>query len=122
MNHEAAIGDLFAQPAANDLAREGMARAVDHADRVEGGWSVRAYQLFEQFAVSHWEFMTEDVRNWAHKLGLPAAPSGRAWGAVALRACRDRIIVSNGYRKTTNPLAHGTPATLWRSQIYREAA
>lgn len=107
---------------AADLAAEGMTRALDHADRTQEGWSARAYQLLEQYAVSHFEFMTEDARNWAHRFGLPQAPSARAWGAVALRACRDRIIVKAGYRKTANPLAHATPATLWRSQIYREAA
>lgn len=114
--------DLVDLMTAAELAGEGMDRAVDHADRVTPGWSDRAYQLLEQYAVSHWQFMTEDVRNWAHKLGLPEAPSGRAWGAVALRGCREGIISREGYRKTVNPLAHGTPATLWRSQIYREAA
>jgi hypothetical protein len=115
-------GDLVDMMTAADLAVEGMTRALVHADAVTECWSDQAYRLLEQYAVSHYEFMTEDVRNWAHRLGLPKAPSARAWGAVALRACRQSIIVSAGYRKTQNPLAHSTPATLWRSQIYREAA
>jgi hypothetical protein len=114
--------DLMAQPTAQQLADAGMSAAVDHADRVSPRWSDRAFDILAQYALIHLEFMTEDVRNWAERLGFPPAPSARAWGAVALRAARERLIERHGYRKTCNPLAHGTPATLWRSQIYREAA
>lgn len=115
--------DLFlVPPTADDLAQDGMDRAVGHANRTSPEWSQRAFEILTSYASIHFEFMTEDVRNWAEKLGLPQAPSARAWGAVAIRASRENVIRKEGYRKTQNPLAHGTPATLWHSQIYRRAA
>ena len=78
--------------------------------------------MLTRYAAINSEFMTEDVRNGARKRGFPEAPSARAGGAVTIRASRDRIIEKSGYRKTRNPLAHATPATLWRSLICREAA
>lgn len=116
------MADLFDFMTAQALAEEGAQKAADHANAIEPGWSDRAYALLQSYAASHLEFMLEDVRNWAHRIGFPQAPSARAWGAVALRGARERLILRAGYRKTQNPLAHGTPATLWRSLIYREAA
>jgi hypothetical protein len=118
------MADLFdfAQPTAEELAQDGMQRAIEHADAVEGGWSEMAYAMLEQYAFSHFEFMMEEVRRWAQDNGLSAPPTARAWGAVALRASRDRLIVKAGHRNTINPLAHGALATVWHSQIYREAA
>lgn len=115
-------GDLIDLMTADVLADQGINRAVDHADRRSPNWSARAFDILTQYASINFEFMTEDVRHWAHKLGLPEAPSARAWGAIALRACRENIIRKQGYRKTQNPLAHGTPATLWRSLICRDVA
>jgi hypothetical protein len=114
--------DLFA-PTAQQLADEGMQRAADHADRVEEGWSDRAYGLLEDFARAHCEFMTEDVRQWAHeKQALPKPPDPRAWGAVTARGINSKLIVRVGYRKTRIPPAHSTPRPVWRSTIYAEAA
>lgn len=113
---------MGARTNAQELAEDGIARAVEHADSIDAGWSEMAYAKLEQYAFSHFEFMTEDVRKWAHSLGLEQAPSARAWGAVALRGAREGLIVKVGYRKTQNPLAHSTPATVWQSLVYREAA
>jgi hypothetical protein len=112
----------FMQPSAADLATIGMQRAVDHADQVEGGWSELAYAMLEQYAFSHCEFMTEDVRVWAHENGLAVPPDKRAWGAVTLRAVREKLVVCDRYRKTRIPPAHATPRPVWRSQIWQEAA
>jgi hypothetical protein len=117
------MSDLFDfSPSAPELAAEGMQRAVDHADDVEPGWSDLAYAMLEQYAFDHFELMTEEVRAWAQDKGLAEPPTARAWGAVALRAARNRIIVKVGHRQTRNPLAHSALATVWRSEIYREAA
>lgn len=117
------MADLFAtESKAQDLAREGMAAAMAHADRVNLHWSARASELLRAFAQMHPEFMAEDARLWAEEQGLPPAPSARAWGAIAVRARRENLIVAAGYRRTQNRTAHGTPATLWQSLIYRKAA
>lgn len=118
------MADLFdfAQPTAAELATDGMQRAVDHADEVEQGWSDMAYAMLEQYAFCHFELMIEEARAWAEENGLSAPPTARAWGSIALRASREELLVKTGYRKTKNPLAHSALATVWRSQIYREAA
>ena len=124
------MGDLFSFMAAappprrtaQQLAEDGARRAVDHADHEEEGWSERAFQLLRNYAVSHYTFMTEDVREWAHRIGLPKPPDPRAWGAVTLRAAKAGLIVVECYRKTRIPPAHATPRPVWRSLVYREAA
>lgn len=110
------------KPTAQDLANDGMARAVEHADAVEGDWSERAYQMLLDYALNHFEFMTENVRVWAHERGLPTPPDGRAWGAITVRAVRDKIIIRDRYQFTRIPPAHSTPRPVWRSQLYAEAA
>lgn len=110
------------KPTAQDLAIDGMTRAIEHADAVEEGWGDRAYAMLVDFALGRFEFMTEDVRVWAHAQGLPVPPDGRAWGAVTVRAVRDKIIVRDRYQKTRIPPAHSTPRPVWRSQLYAEAA
>jgi hypothetical protein len=120
------MNDLFSYSAASGPAAEGaaqgMTRAAEHADRIEPGWSDRAYDMLEGYALCHFEFMTEDVRVWATEEGLPPPPDGRAWGAVTLRAVRNKVIVCDRYRPTRIPPAHSTPRPVWRSQLYQEAA
>jgi hypothetical protein len=114
--------DLFSRmdaPTTQELAVDGMNRAVDHADRVEPGWSDQAYEMMEGYALSHFEFMTEEVRVWAYGEGLPQPPDGRAWGAVTSRAVKAGMIALNRYRKTRIPPAHATPRAVWRSILYQ---
>lgn len=109
-------------PTASELAELGADRAAAHADDVEPRWTDRAFELLAEYASTHAQFMVEDARQWAHKTGFPEPPNARAWGAVVQRACREKLIVRAGYRKTSNPSAHATPASLWQSTIYSEAA
>ncbi|WP_066807163.1 hypothetical protein [Sphingomonas asaccharolytica] len=118
--------DLFSYSAASGPAAEaagiGIKQAVDHADRVDPGWSDRAFEMLEGYALTHFEFMTEEVRVWATEAGLPPPPDGRAWGAVTLRAAKAKLIVVSRYQNTRVPPAHAAPRAVWRSQIYQEAA
>jgi len=115
--------DLFDyNPSAADLAKDGMARAAEHADAVNPGWQSAAFEMLEGYALTHWEFMTEDVRVWAHGEGLPLPPDGRAWGAVVTRAIRSKLIECARYQKTRIPPAHATPRAVWRSQIFSQLA
>lgn len=59
-------------------------------------------------------FMGENVRNYAETLGIPTPDDKRAWGKIIRRAVKNGLIIKAGYGATANPLAHGTPATLWR--------
>lgn len=115
--------DLFDFANTRDLARDGMARAVEHADRVEPSWSDRASDILHRYALTNPEFMAEDVRVYAHKIEqLPSPPDPRAWGAVVNTAVRQGLIARDRYELTKIPPAHATPRPVWRSLIYRRAA
>jgi hypothetical protein len=73
-------GDLFGNPTTQDLARDGMARAVDHADRVCENWSDEAGQLLRIYAQINLEFMSEDLRVWAHRKGNYILDSRNTFG------------------------------------------
>ena len=100
------------------LAKVGMQRgikkAIDHAEEVEPNWSEQAYEFLTQYVSENrcGNFMAEDVR--IASIGIvPEPPSNRAWGGIIRRAANSDLIMNNGYAKTSNPKAHGTPAAVW---------
>lgn len=99
-----------------ETARDlGMLQAEEHADRVIPDWSLKAFWALKSYLfVSNGKpFLGEDVRFYAEERGLPLPPSKRAWGAVIVKAAREKLIRSVGFGLTKNPTAHRTPATLW---------
>ena len=101
---------------ASFAAADGMARAADHADRETPSWSDRALGCLVMWARSNpgslW--LIEDVRAYAEEAeGLPPAPDGRAWGAVAVRARRLGVIVPAGYASARS--SNNSPKVLWRA-------
>lgn len=99
------------------LKEKGMKRALANADRVESGWSERAYQLLLQFLSglsTDRKFMTEQFRKYAYEKGLPAPPSLRAFGSVILRASNECKIVRVGFGTVENAKAHRCFASVWR--------
>lgn len=107
----------MAEKTAMELAMEGARRALDHANAVEQNWGDLAFQFFKLYAQAHTLFQTEDVRVWSYKNGLPHAPDGRAWGAIALEAKRAKIIVCDSYANTKVKPAHAAPRAVWKSLI-----
>lgn len=107
-------------PTTQELALEGAQRAADHAEAVTPGWNEQAYSMLLSFAADHFEFMTEDVRVWAHGEGLPQPPDARAWGSVVLRAVRAKAVFRDHYRKTRIPPAHACDRPVWRSPLYQQ--
>lgn len=100
--------------AAENSKNAGMLLAEEHANRKISGWSNAATSYLKGFLSIHSEpFLAEEVREYAKVNGLEDAPSQRAWGGVMTRAARAGIIKNIGFRLTTNPVAHRTPATLW---------
>ena len=90
----------FSKPqVTQQLALLGAETAADHADRVHGDWTLVAWDFFVRFAKGRDEpFMTEDVRILAEKeKAVPSAPDSRAWGVIALRAAKGRLIKRVGY-------------------------
>lgn len=93
---------------------DGIYRAIRHADIEHERWSNNAYAYLKLFIqLKSFPFLAEDLRFHAEKNGFPIPPSKRAWGAVVLKAKRDGLIKACGYKQTTNPKAHCTPACLW---------
>jgi len=91
---------------------KGINQAVNHADTEIPVWSDQAYDYLKEFDKDNDNFMTEQVR-MASVGTVPEPPSNRAWGGVMLRGKRAGIIFNNGFRATSNPKAHCTPATVW---------
>ena len=101
------------------LRDQGIELSKDAANAQNPLWSIRAYDsLIVYLAIHNEVFMTEDFRQWAETSGnLPTPPSGRAYGAIMTKAFRQRLINHQGYGNTSNPLAHKTPASIWKGNI-----
>lgn len=101
--------------AAENAKQLGMIAAEENANKKITGWSNSAMSYLEGYLSIRGSepFLAEDVREYAKMHGMEDAPSQRAWGGVMARAARLGIIKSKGFRLTTNPSAHRTPATLW---------
>lgn len=91
----------------------GMQRAADHAERVTDGWQDAALAHLRSFAATHDRFLIEDVVV-ASKGIVPTAPDSRAWGAVVLRAARERIIEKCGYAPARTSNCSIKP--IWRAR------
>ena len=101
------------------LRDEGMDRAVDHAERCNPYWSVFAMDYLKGYLadIGTKPFMGEDFRKWSEEQGLQKPPTGRAYGAIMVKAAKKGLIRAIGYSQTTNPKAHRTPANLWKSNL-----
>lgn len=98
-----------------DLAQQGMSAALANANKNVSDWGERAANLFGCYVELHGDkpFMTEDVRDWSEKQGLPPPPDRRAWGAIAVAAKKAGRIRSLGYAPQKSLNAHRAPKTLW---------
>jgi hypothetical protein len=95
---------------------QGMETAIAHADAQIEGWADGAYLLLEKFIhMSKDDFMTEDVRHFAHVIyNYPLPPDGRAWGGVVHRAVRQNLIYRVGYAPMKSKNCHANPKSVWR--------
>lgn len=99
------------------LKEKGMKAALANADRVETGWSERAYQLLIQFLSGMSKdrrFMIEQFRLYAFEHELPSPPSLRAFGSITRRAAVEGKIIRVGFGQVTNPKAHMANSSVWR--------
>lgn len=116
-------GNSIVPPTAEQLALAGMATAIAHAERViDPLWADQAYFLFAAHARGNAEFTTEDVREYAGKLGFADAPDRRAWGGIVRVAMARGLIEPSGrWIKANDRLVHGREVKVWRSLAYRAA-
>lgn len=99
----------------SELRDGGIAVAIENANLKHDNWAEEAYLALMTYIKIHKQpFMCEEVRDFAHiELGLPQPPHARAWGALIVRAQKEKLIIHAGYGHTTNPKAHRTPASMW---------
>jgi len=102
------------------LALQGAERAADHADRTCADWTELAQAAFRKYAREHALFTTEDVS--AVSADVPPPPDKRAWGSVAMSACRAGVCEKAGMGVSKLPHAHHRPITIWLSKIYQGKA
>lgn len=114
MNQSTMFGDK------GEVLRDaGMQQAIDNAEQETPNWSDLALDMVRAFirAYPDLEFMTEDVREWAHNhKGLPETSSKRAWGSVIIRAAKLDLIVKVRIGQVKNPTAHCANANVWRKK------
>lgn len=104
------------------LAREGAARAAEKADRMSPDWSELALKAVRDYALTHDEFTTEDVRLAAESV-VPPAPDARAWGHIVPLAAKWGICsMTDRVARSKLPASHKRPLFVWKSNIYRVAA
>lgn len=85
------------QPDLFEVRRDtGIARAVDHADRVVNSWSEDCYRMLVAYAPGR-EFIAEQFTEFALGAGLPAPPTKRAFGGPIRRAALAGVIRRVGY-------------------------
>lgn len=103
-------------PAAREERDKGIKHAVDHANAVNKDWFENAYTMFKEWlagwAPGH-EFMIEDFRFSAEIRGLVSPPSARSYGAIAVRAKKENLIISYETAKTRGKSAHRANANKW---------
>jgi len=119
------IEDLFS-PENMERARqqrdEGIARALNGAERRAPGWADSAVEYVRAVAESNATFTSEQVRAVAERDGFETPKDKRAWGGVIRRAQGEGIMVGAGWTIASDPKVHCSPVTLWRSLIYRGAS
>jgi hypothetical protein len=100
-------------PSGEQLRDQGIAQALEHADRDTPRWSSIAYEFLCKFAQTHeGEFMAEYVRAASRGI-IPPPPDERAWGGVFTKAYRAGVIRSVRYERCVSPELHRVPKIVW---------
>lgn len=96
----------------------GMQTAVNHADAISPGWSVRAYSLLQRYLKDyHGEFMAEDFRSFCAQVDFDLPPHARAFGGVINRAAKAGLIRKVRIDQVKNTKAHCANAAVWVKNI-----
>ena len=95
------------------LKNKGILKTLNTANKIDPYWKEQAYKFLIEYCKNHRSFMIEDVRISFEKNNITPA-SKRIWGALAVRAHKEGKIEHLEYNTVKNPLAHKTPATVWK--------
>lgn len=99
---------------AETLRDNGINQAIENAENKCSDWQKTALEYLNKYPLQR--FMTEQLREWSHKNGLPKPPNPRAWGGVIKKAQSLGMVRHLGYLNTSNPKAHRTPASYWEKK------
>lgn len=113
IGHAAMAADICAIARAE--RNEGMAQALQHAERVQPAWGEIAYDALVDYATENSRFTSYDFRMAYHAAKRPPPPTDKAFGAVFQRAVRAGVIVKDGYDQ--HPERHASPTPVWRSKV-----
>lgn len=105
---------------ASTLAEAGRQAAIKTAEGFCRDWGDKALEYIKAFPFV--EFMTEELRCWAHGAGLPRPVDSRAWGGVMKRAAKAGVITRLRYDETRGKSAHGTVCTVWTKDVSKVRA
>ncbi len=96
---------------------KGMRESVEHADAEIPQWSDLAVGWVKIYARANpgKAFSTLECRKFAYSRGFMEPPDGRAWGAVMVRAVRERVIESAGAAITGDAKSHARIMSVWRA-------
>jgi hypothetical protein len=99
-----------------DLFRDfGASLAAAAQEKDMPGWAEKAFGVIVELSSRYPEIHTDDVSP-----RVPEPAHFNAWGAVWLRAIRERVIERTGrYRKSTDPKKHSHVYPVYRSLIVR---
>ena len=104
----------------NNTEHEGLsighAMAEVAADNAGAEWKAAAFYAFKRHAMKHLHFTTEEVR--AANPDIPPPPDDRAWGSIALKAKREKIVIGSGWVRANSRTVHGMVVTKWYSTVY----
>lgn len=97
------------------MRERGMDRALTTAEAQYDAWATKAYAFLGAYARTHASFAGWELVRAANDSGQVPVVSGKAWGAVFVRAARAGLLEKAGF--APDPNRHNNPAPRWRSRI-----
>lgn len=95
-------------------------QVLDRAEQINDGWGRVAYLYLVGYSRRHHRFIAQDVVRAFKDDGMTPPHSDKAFGKIFQLAAKVGCIKASGYAPA--PHRHASPAVLWESQLYQEAA
>lgn len=100
------------------LARDGMQRALNHAEADVPTWGEQAFQFLKTYALQN-EYFTGFMVTMASEQDslFPTPENEKAWGSVYRRAMHAGLIEKT-QKRMPHPRRHASEAIVYRSKVY----
>lgn len=110
MSHQFTLDQALARQ------KDGMERALSHAEQECSTWPELAFRFLEMYCRKNLSFISEDVSSASKDYGLVQPPTDRAWGPIYKRAQKAGMIVMDGTGRSKR--RHASLCPKWRSKIF----